>query len=260
MNMRKFCLNLLPVLLCFYAAVSRAGWSDGEPLLIGMEADHYPFSYVDTAAGTRAGFNLEFAQKMCGVMERRCIITFSGYRLLRQMLEDGRLDMVVSSFTRPAAGADYAYSDGYYESHPIFITAHNRLNQVSKAALAGKSVGVKADSAEASVIATIDTAGTLSSLKVFDNYSDLFRALNNFELDFAYVESITGFENMKRMHRRFRAITVSDLAAPESHECRAVVIKQNSPQLESVNAAIRALRTDGTAQFLSLRYFPFMSY
>ena len=117
---------------------------DRTTLTVGFDAEFPPYGYMDED-GEYVGFDLDLAAEVC---QRQ------GWELVKQPinwdtkdmeLSSGSIDCIWNGFTMNGREDEYTWSVPYVDNSQVFVVAED-AGISTKADLAGKTVGVQADS------------------------------------------------------------------------------------------------------------------
>ena len=116
--------------------------------------DEYPpFGFV-APDGSLAGFNVDLARAVCEELKVACTIQARRFDTILDAVEKGEADVALASVAiTPATRARVDFSRPYYRTPGRFLTRRETtLADVRPEALAGRAVGVVADTAHAAYL------------------------------------------------------------------------------------------------------------
>lgn len=162
---------------------------DGErtTFTVGFDAEFPPYGFMDES-GDYVGFDLDLAQEVC---ERQ------GWELKKQPinwdtkdmeLSSGSIDCIWNGFTMNGREDAYTWSVPYVDNSQVFVVAEDS-GIATKADLAGKVVGVQADSSALAALEdeesqeNLDLAASFSALNQFADYNTAFMELEAGSID-----------------------------------------------------------------------------
>ncbi|MFZ1181059.1 MAG: transporter substrate-binding domain-containing protein [Herbaspirillum sp.] len=242
-----------------FAALSQA--ADMKELRIGMEPLYKPFEYR-TPDGWLVGFDVDIANALCAEMKMKCVFIAQSFDGLIPALMAKKFDVIISSMTRTEERRKaVAFSEKIYNTPSTIVTRKGSSIDASPASLKGKKVGVlKGSTQEAYAVKVLRPAGAtvLSYANTPDSYLDMESArIDAVVADLVEVRS--GL--LDKPQGKDFAIVAFGLVDPVfANGTGAAVRKQNHQLLEQINAAIKAIRANGTYQRIADKYFDFDVY
>jgi arginine/ornithine transport system substrate-binding protein len=246
---RPLCLALSSC-LCMAAANAEGSYR------IATEGAYPPWSFKDSQ-GMLQGWDVDIARALCEKMKARCEIVAQDWDGIIPGLVARKYDMIVASMAiTPQRRERVAFSAKYKDTISRFVARQGTPPDVSPAALKGKTIGVQRGSVQAAYLAQNYQA---ANLKFYDTPQAA-------ELDLVAgrVEYILG--NMVTYHVGFlKTREAKDFAfvGPELKggilgEGNGIAVRKDDGQtLARINAALEAIRADGTYDRITAKYFPF---
>lgn len=161
--------------------------NDDNTLIVGFDAEFPPYGYQDDN-GEYVGFDLDLAAEVC---ER------NGWELVKQPinwdskdmeLDAETIDCIWNGFTMTGRENDYTWSCAYIDNSQVFVVKADS-GITSQADLAGKNVGVQADSSALAALeneeegGAADLAATFKSLTQYGDYNTGFMELESGVID-----------------------------------------------------------------------------
>ena len=246
---RAICLALAS------AFIAGAAWAQAS-YRIATEGTYPPWSFKD-AQGTLQGWDVEIAHALCEKMKAKCEVIAQDWDGIIPGLMARKYDMIVASMAITEQRRQRVdFSDKYKETISRFVARKGVPDDVSPAALKGKTIGVQRGSIQASYLS--------------QNYKDsdvkFYDTPQAAELDLVggRVEYILG--NMVTYHVGFMKTTAAkdfafvgpDLKGGLLGDGNGIAVRKgDADMLAKVNAALAAIRADGTYDRITAKYFPF---
>ncbi|MCI7094319.1 MAG: transporter substrate-binding domain-containing protein, partial [Lachnospiraceae bacterium] len=126
------------------AAANADGLATEGKFVVGFDAEYPPYGYMDDN-GDYTGFDLELAQAVCDLEGWELVKTPIDWDSKDMELNSGNIDCIWNGFTMNGREDSYTFSVPYVNNSQVIVTADDSgIN--SLADLAGKTVGVQADS------------------------------------------------------------------------------------------------------------------
>jgi arginine/ornithine transport system substrate-binding protein len=223
---------------------------------IATEGSYPPWSFKD-AQGTLQGWDVDIARALCEKMNASCEIVAQDWDGIIPGLVARKYDVIVASMAiTPQRRERVAFSAKYKDTISRFVARKGAPADVSPAALKGKTIGVQRGSVQAAYLAQNYRS---ADVKLYDTPQAA-------ELDLVAgrVEYILG--NMVTYHVGFlKTPEAKDFAfaGPELKggilgEGNGIAVRKDDGQtLARINAALEAIRADGTYDRITAKYFPF---
>lgn len=227
-----------------------------EKIVIGTEAGFAPFAYVD-ASGNLVGFEIELGNAICEHAKVDCSWENVPWDGLFTSLDAGKFDAVMAGVT-----VTEERKKRFVFSQPYLVD--------SISLIAAKGSGYKA-TAEAMADATVGTlSGTAVSSFMRDHWQDVERRDYPswdeawVDLTAGRIDAILGYRSQivstylskaENAEKFEIADTLDDPNFPDP-QFAVVFNKDSHPFLQSTDAALEALRADGTFDRLVAKHFP----
>jgi arginine/ornithine transport system substrate-binding protein len=249
---------LLAALAITFAAapVALAQAPDWKKVRVGVEGNYPPFSKLG-ADGKLSGFDIDIAMAVCKQMGAECTLVQQEWDGMMPALNARKFDMIVASMTiTPERQKAADFSDPYYDVPSRWVAKAGAFKDHSPGSFKGKKIIVLRNSPRAKHVA--------------DNYKDSEVLLVNKETDI-YMELVAG-----RGDIGFGSSVVSSEAFLKKPEGKGFAQVGNTVRLDGgaggvgiafrkgeaalrdkVNAALKAIRADGTYKKLADSYFDF---
>lgn len=161
--------------------------STRKTFVVGFDAEYPPYGYKDDN-GDYTGFDLEMAQAVCDLEGWELTKTPINWDAKDMELNAGSIDCIWNGFTIDGREDQYTWSIPYVNNSQVIITADSAgIN--SLADLAGKTVGVQADSAALKLLQSTEEGGqkeladTFANLQEFGDYNSAFVELQAGSID-----------------------------------------------------------------------------
>ena len=247
--------NLLGGLLLGVLASGSAVAADGN-LRIGIEAAYPPFSFK-TAEGELAGFDYDIGNALCAQMQVKCQWIEQEYDGLIPSLKVRKIDAALSSITiteERRRSVDFTHK--YYFTPGRLVMKEGAQLDDSFSQLAGKRIGVqRGATADRFASAVLAKAG--AEVVRYTSQDEIYLDLVAGRLDATFADSIplqTGFLDT----RAARATPSSGRSSGPEILRRGRWDRGAQGDAELVgklNAAIDAIRADGTYKRIEGKYF-----
>lgn len=223
---------------------------------IATEGTYPPWSFKD-ARGELQGWDVDIAHALCEKMKAKCEIVAQDWDGILPGLLARKYDMIVASMAITEQRRQrVAFSDKYKETVSRFVARKGTSADVSPAALKGKSIGVQRGSIQA---AYLSHEYKNSDLRFYDTPQAAELDLVAGRVEYIFGNMVTYYVGfMKTPQAKDFDFVGPDLKGGLLGEGNGIALRKDDPQtLAKVNAALAAIRADGTYDRISAKYFPF---
>lgn len=232
-----------------------------QPVLrIGVEGAYPPFSELGTD-GRLKGFDIDIANEVCARLQRRCELVQAEFDAMIPALRARKFDAIVASMSiTPERLKAVDFSDKYYFTPARIVVRRDSTLTISPEGLAGKRLGVqRATIHDRFATATFKGAQIVRYAKQDEVFLDLVSG----RLDAALQDSVAAELGFLRTPPgqpfAFRGPEYTDPAFFGTGAGIAVR-KGDTALRDQINAALQAIRADGTYKKFNDRYFAFDIY
>jgi polar amino acid transport system substrate-binding protein/arginine/ornithine transport system substrate-binding protein len=240
------------------ASISPA--SADAPLRIGVEGAYPPFSWKE-ADGTLKGFDIDIAMALCEKMGRQCELVEQDWDGIIPALLAKKYDAIVASMSITEERMKRVdFTNKYYHEPAKFVAAKGSGLEATPDGLAGKTVGVQRGTIHQCYMEKVfpDT-----DLSLYGTQEEVFLDLAAGRIDAQISSSIQAEEGFLNTDAgKDYEFVGGDQFDLECHgEGAGIAVRKGEDDLrESFNAAIKAIRDDGTYQAINEKYFPYDIY
>jgi polar amino acid transport system substrate-binding protein len=144
-------LTLVGLATCLATGVADA--KEWKTVRIGMDATYPPFESVDSK-GDIVGWEVDYAKLLCAKMKVTCTFQNQDWDGVIPALLSSKFDVIFSSMNEtPARAKKVLFSDVYYATPPVIVGLDsNKSDDISPAAMKGKTIGVQSSTVFANYI------------------------------------------------------------------------------------------------------------
>ncbi len=229
-----------------------------EHLRIATEGAYPPFNSI-AADGRLVGFDIDMANALCRRMKAECEIVAQDWDGLIPGLQAKKFDAVVASMTiTEERKKQVAFTRKYYATPlAVAVPKDSGLKTTDAASLAGKTVGVQAASV---IFDFVDKAYRQAGadIRAYPSYEEAMADLANGRLDTVVSDKIFLAEWLKKDGAGCCRM-VGDI--PGSGTEAGIAVRLDDTTLrDRLDAALAAIRADGTYEAMEAKYFDFDIY
>ena len=237
-----------------------ADTADGErtTLTVGFDAEFPPYGYMDED-GEYVGFDLDLAAEVCKRQGWELVKQPINWDTKDMELSSGSIDCIWNGFTMNGREDEYTWSVPYVDNSQVFVVAEDS-GISAKADLAGKTVGVQADSSALAALEdeesqeNLDLAASFAALNQFADYNTAFMELEAGSIDALAMD--IGVANYQISQREGYTILTGDndqeYLATEQYAIG--FLKGNDELKDLVESTLMQMVDDGTFIEIAEKY------
>lgn len=225
-------------------------------LKVAIDATYEPFTYK-TPDGKPTGFDVDIANALCERMKRKCVFVEQVWDSMIPGLQAKKYDVIISSMSITAERQKVVdFSDKYYNT-PSKIVLKNTVKFSGPASIKGMKIGVlKGSTQEKYALGELKPAGV--NVVAYEAQDQVYLDIKSGRLDgtVADVLEVTG-GFLSKPEGKDHVVVGEPLTAPKYFGTGAgVAMRKGQTELKkAVNAAIKAIRADGTYKKINDKYF-----
>jgi len=225
-------------------------------LRVGVEGNYPPFSKMG-ADGKLSGFDIDIALAVCRQIKAECTLVQQEWDGMMPALRAKKFDMIVASMTISEERKKAAdFSDPYYDVPSRWVAKTGTFKDHSPASFKGKKIIVLRNSPRAKHVADhYKDSEVLLVAKETDVYLELAAGRG----DIGFGSSVVSNEAfLKKPEGKGFAQVGSTVRLEEGGGGVGIAFRKGEDALRlKVNAALKAIRADGSYKKLADQYFDF---
>lgn len=240
--------TVLLLLVCTLGSVSAMAGG----LRVGVSADYPPMIYKQE--GRIVGLEADNAKAVGGIMGQELTLVDMPFAKLIPALQAGEIDVIMSAMSvTPERSAQVIFTDPYMEMGQMAIMTTEKVAKFSQSwsiYRPGVRVGVEPGTTGAEFAAReLKDA----QVKFFNDSTAAFAGLRNNEIDLYVHDAPTSWQ----LATTGQNSDLISLYAPLTHEQVAWAVRKDDTHLaESLNAALRTMKGNGTLRYILNRWIP----
>ncbi|MCP5077057.1 MAG: transporter substrate-binding domain-containing protein [Psychromonas sp.] len=219
------------------------------------EANYYPFEYLDDLQKIQ-GFDIDIANAVCHIANLTCRFHNQSFDSLLLTLQFGRFDAVIAALDiTEERRAKVDFSNSYYQSPPVFVTATNNKEKFS---IVGKFIGVQSVSSIFCYL--LKYAKKDSFIISYLSLSAAFIDLSEGKIDIVFADQavVAGFLMQGINNLNFSVNKTEAIFLEAFSEGYGIAVKKGNTQLlQRLNYGLEKIVEDGTYQKIFDRYFDY---
>jgi ABC-type amino acid transport substrate-binding protein len=244
--------------LVLSAVPGPGGAARAEELLRVITSGGYaPFEYY-APDGALAGFDIDVANALCGVLAVRCAFTDVPFEQAIPALVARRGDIIVASMTITEDRKRLvAFTNRYYRTPMQLIAPKGFGRPMTRDGLKGLKIGVEPQ-AFSERYARQAFGGAAEIVRVAGTPEDLHQALIDGKVDLILADTLANWQFINSPEGRRFTFVGEPIYGNE--DIGIAVRKDDDALRRRLNAALARIRLDGTYQKINAKYFPFDIY
>jgi len=256
--MNKFRTLLVAVVAL---AAPLMGVAQAEPVKVGIDAQPYPPFTVPNSSGEWGGWEIEIMQAVCKTENLDCEVQPVAWDGIIPALDSGKIDMIFSSMSRTAEREKVvAFSDRYWKAPIMLVGPKGSDMKPTAEGLSDKLFGVQTSTPLEIYAKKYFTGATL---KYYPSLDAILQDLVAGRIDatMAGAPQISAFLKTDEGAACCENIgTVNDDPEIFGVGVSAAFRKQDSELKSKINDGIQKIRSNGTYEEISKKYFDFDPY
>ncbi len=252
-------ISLLSVILSTFISVPLAA-QEVRKIKIGVEGAYPPFSQIG-ADGKVKGFDIDIANALCEQMKAQCTMVKLDFDGLIPALQAKKIDAVIASMSITEERQKLVdFSDKYYRTPARFVARKNSGLTVTAAGLKGKRVGVQRTTVHDTFATEIFKE---SEIVRYASQDEVFVDLVAGKLDGALVDWIAASAGFLKTPaaKEFGFLGPVFIDFKYFGVGAGIAVRKGDSTLRNdFNAAIKAIRANGTYKKIQDKYFDFDVY
>jgi arginine/ornithine transport system substrate-binding protein len=258
--MKKLLLTLTLI------AASGFTFAQNPDLKVAIDPTYEPFTYK-TPDGKPTGFDVDIASALCAQIKRNCVFVEQVWDSMIPGLQAKKYDAIISSMSITKDREKVvAFTDKYYNT-PSRIVVRNdiKVDGDNLAGLKGKRLGVlKGSTQEKFALGELQKKGV--TIVPYEAQDQVYLDINAGRLDGTVADVVeVGAGFLGKAEGKNYGFVGSSLNGPEYFKYFGTGVgiamrKSDKTLKQDLNAAIKAIRANGTYQKVSDKYFTFDVY
>jgi polar amino acid transport system substrate-binding protein len=251
----KLIISAGAILLAGFAAQAQ------DKLRLGTEGAYPPFNYFDTA-GNVTGFDVEIGQALCAHMKVECEVVAQDWDGIIPGLLAKKYDFIIASmFITEERKKQVSFTDPYYVAAMTHVAPKDSgITDFTDAGMAGKIIGVQSGTTQASFVeATYPSA----DIRLYPTQDEVNLDLASGRLDLQVGDMLPMLDWVKKTDDGSCCELIGEPITDPKFvgDGVGIAVRQEDNTLrENLNAALKAIRADGTYQAINDKYFPIDVY
>lgn len=246
------------ILLGALAALAMTAAAHAEPVKVGIAAEPYPPFASPDASGNWVGWEVEMIGAICKAAELECAITPVAWDGIIPSLTGGQIDAIMASMSiTDERMKTIDFSNKYYNTPTVIVAAKGSGITPTAEGLAGKIIGVQVSTVHADYVNKY-FAPTAAEVKVYQTQDEANQDLAAGRIDATQADSIALDAFLATDSGKACCENVGAVADDPAILGLGVGVglRKGEDELKAkFNAGIEKVRTDGTYDEITKKYF-----
>ena len=250
------------IAIALAATLAFASAAFAAPVKIGVAAEPYPPFTSPDASGNWVGWEVDFMNAICKQAAIDCVITPTAWDGIIPALTSGQIDEIMSSMTiTDERMKTIDFSDKYYNTPTAVAVTKGSGLKATPESLAGKIVGVQVATVHETYVQKY-FAPTAAEVKTYQTLDEVYQDLAAGRIDAAVADSIPVNDFLNTDTGQSCCEFAGDVADDKAILGSGIGfgLRKGDPLKDKLNAAIKAIRADGTYDAITRKYFSFDIY
>jgi len=242
-------------------ALCVSSFAQGKDLKVAIDPTYEPFTFK-TPDGKPTGFDVDIAQALCQQIKRKCVFVEQVWDSMIAGLMARKYDVIISSMSvTEERQKQIDFTDKYYNT-PSRVVLRKAFKYDGPASVKGKKIGVlKASTQEKYALGELKPAG--AEVVSYEAQDQVYLDIKAGRLDGTvadHVEVTGGF--LSKPEGKDFELKGEELYIPKYFGIGAGIgLRKGQDALKGeLNAAIKAIRANGTYKKINDKYFKFDVY
>lgn len=233
------------------------GQALAETLKIGTEGAYPPFNFQDST-GKLGGFDVEIGLALCEKMKVECEVVAQDWDGIIPGLIAKKYDMIIASmFITEERKKQVAFSDPYYLAAMTHAAPKDAgITDFTNEGMKGKTIGAQSGTTQADYVAAVYPD---ADIKLYPTQDEVNLDMANGRLDLQVGDMIPLLDWVTKNEdgKACCELIGKPITDPKFvGEGVGIAVRQDDNDLrEKLNAALKAIREDGTYQKINDKYF-----
>lgn len=247
-------VRLIAAAVALLALAGGAQAKEWKTVRIGMDATYPPFESVNPK-GEIVGWEVDYAKALCTRMQVTCTFQNQDWDGVIPALLGDKFDVIFSSMNiTPARAKRVLFSDMYYATSPVWVTTvANKSDDVSPAAMKGKTIGTQSSTTFANFL---DQGYKSADIKLYPGGDEPFLDLASGRIDYSVGDMLVAQKMLEKNPGCCRIIATIPRTADIFGPGVGAAFRPGDTDLKAMfDKAIAEADADGTFKKLAGEYF-----
>ena len=228
-------------------------------LVLGLDDAFPPMGYVDEATGDLVGFDIDVAKEVCKRLEIELELQPIDWNNKTAEMSNGNVDCLWNGFSwTEERDQEFNLSTPYMKNNQIILVKADSSYD-GLASLAGKTIGVQADSSAESALNSDENAdfkNSLAQVVQIDDYAKAVLEIQNGTIDAIAIDEVVARFYLKNNPGAYKVLQEAGKDATLAVEDYVIGFRKGEDALkEKVEGTLKEMADDGTLTKISEQWF-----
>ena len=228
-----------------------------EKLRLGTEGAYPPFNFIDSS-GTVTGFDVEIGLALCAQMGVECEVVAQDWDGIIPGLLAKKYDLIIASmFITEERKNQVAFTDPYYTAAMAHVAPkESGITEFTDEAMSGLVIGAQSGTTQANFV---QTAYPSADIRLYPTQDEVNLDLASGRLDLQVGDMLPLLDWLNNTDDGTCCEIIGEPITDAQYvgEGVGIAVRQEDNELrEKLNAALEAIRADGTYKTINDKYFP----
>ncbi|GAB4351108.1 MAG: ABC transporter substrate-binding protein [Gammaproteobacteria bacterium] len=227
-----------------------------DTIRIATEGAYPPFN-MKNASGQLEGFDVDIAKALCAEMKAKCEIVAQDWDGIIPGLLAKKYDAIIASMSiTEERKQKVAFTSPYYSNYLRFVAAKDKGIQATKSGLKGKNLGAQRATIAAQHLE--DNYRKVANIKVYDTQEAAYLDLKAGRIDALLSDIYPAYDWLQQPGNEGFGFVGESIDIDD--KIGIAVRKGDKDLRQRLDAALKAIRANGTYAKINAKYFPFDIY
>ncbi|MDR2352503.1 MAG: transporter substrate-binding domain-containing protein [Deltaproteobacteria bacterium] len=223
-----------------------------------VDIDYPPFSYINEKTGEMEGFDVDISKAVCKTIGIQCEVLGVTFDEIIPLIVSGDLDVGAAGFAYTAERAELIiFTEKYYRSNSIFVQTDQDFLEITPAAINGLTVAVQRGTIQEGYLRATFKDSII--ILLCNNLLEAMEAVSSKRADLAFADGIATYTYLRSDAGKHLDIAGDPIAIGDD-DGLMVLNKKSRELCDSINNAIKLLRSTGEYDLINLKYFDYNIY
>lgn len=248
--------NLKVLLTALFLLVGGSSVALADSVRIATEGAYPPFN-MKNASGELEGFDVDIAKALCAEMKAQCEIVAQDWDGIIPGLLAKKYDAIIASMSiTEERKQKVAFTGSYYSNYLRFVAAKDKGVQANSAGLKGKNLGAQRATIAAQHLE--DNYRKDANIKVYDTQEAAYLDLKAGRIDALLSDIYPAYDWLQQAGNDGYNFVGDSIDIDD--KIGIAVRKDDNDLRNKLDAALKAIRANGTYARINAKYFPFDIY
>ncbi len=244
------------LLISLFLMVGGTSVAMADSIRIATEGAYPPFN-MKNSSGQLEGFDVDIAKALCAQMKAKCEIVAQDWDGIIPGLLAKKYDAIIASMSiTEERQKKVAFTGSYYSNYLRFVSAKDNGLKATESGLKGKNLGAQRATIAAQHLE--DNYRKSANIKVYDTQEAAYLDLKAGRIDALLSDIYPAYDWLQQAGNTGYGFIGDSIDIDDKI---GIAVRKGDKDLKGkLDAALKAIRADGTYAKINAKYFPFDIY